>query len=129
MSRNSDGQVTVSDRLTSDGEASSKVAAHPCTSDAGAPRQLEVDCFGNRCGYKAKLEKVFATDDPIGKLKADWDVKEPVRTMLRTGSLEDAELAKEHLERLVQASKRPEKTRLYKTICRWCGPWSWIPGR
>nr|WP_247647299.1 transposase [Arthrobacter sp. E3] len=39
--------------------------------------------------------------------------------MLRTGSLEDAELAKEHLERLVQESKQPETTRLYRTICRW----------
>ena len=60
----------------------------------------------------ARLEKVFATDDPTGKLKAAWDVKEQVRVMLRTGSLEDAQLAKEHLERLVQESKQPETTRL-----------------
>ncbi|AIY00839.1 hypothetical protein ART_1240 [Arthrobacter sp. PAMC 25486] len=39
---------------------------------------------------RAKLEKGFATDDPTRKLKAAWDVKEQVRTLLRTGSLEDA---------------------------------------
>lgn len=68
---------------------------------------------------RARLDKVFATDDPTGKLKAAWDVKEQVRVLLRTGSLEDAELAKEHLEELVQASKQPETTRLWRTICRW----------
>ncbi|WP_315914420.1 ISL3 family transposase [Arthrobacter sp. lap29] len=67
----------------------------------------------------SRLEKVFATDDPTGKLKAAWDVKEQVRTLLRTGSLEDAELAKEDLERLVKESNQPETTRLWRTICRW----------
>lgn len=66
-----------------------------------------------------RLQKVFATDDPTGKLKAAWEVKEQVRVLLRTGSLEDAELAKERLEELVQASKQPETTRLWRTICRW----------
>ncbi|WP_062008176.1 transposase [Arthrobacter alpinus] len=46
-------------------------------------------------------------------------MKEQVRTLLRTGSLEDAELAKDRLEELVQASKQPETTRLWRTICRW----------
>lgn len=68
---------------------------------------------------KARLETVFATDDPTRKLKAAWDVKEQVRTLLRTGSLEDAELAKEELEGLVKESNQPETTRLWRTICRW----------
>lgn len=67
----------------------------------------------------ARLEKVFTTDDPTGKLRAAWDVKEQVRILSRTGSLEHAELAKGHLETLVQASKQPETTRLWRTICRW----------
>ena len=46
-------------------------------------------------------------------------MKEQVRTLLRTGSLEDAELAKEELERLVKESNQPETTRLWRTICRW----------
>ena len=65
------------------------------------------------------MEKVFATDDPTGKLKAAWDVKEQVRALLRTGSLEDAAQAKDHLEHRVQNSKQPETTGPYRTICRW----------
>ena len=68
---------------------------------------------------RARLEQVFATDDPTGKLKTAWDVKEQVRTLLRTGSLEDAELAKDRLEYLVKESNQPETTRLWRTICRW----------
>ena len=73
-------------------------------------------------GARARLTSVFATDDPTGKLKGAWEVwevKEQVRTLLRTGSLEDAELAKEHLEYLVKESVQPETTRLWHTICRW----------
>lgn len=66
-----------------------------------------------------RLQKVFTTDDPTGKLKAAWEVKEQVSLLLRTGSLEDAELAKQHLEELVQASKQPETTKLWRTMCRW----------
>ena len=61
---------------------------------------------------RARLEQVFATDDPTRKLKVAWDVKEQVRTLLRTDALEDAELAKEELERLVKESNQPETTRL-----------------
>ncbi|WP_258067298.1 transposase [Arthrobacter sp. GMC3] len=68
---------------------------------------------------RARLEKVFATDDPTRKLKAAWDVKEQVRTLLRTGSLENAQLAKEKLERLVKESNQPETTRMWRTLCRW----------
>lgn len=64
----------------------------------------------------ARLDKLFATDDPAGKFKATWDVKEQVRTLLRTGSLEGAELAKEDLERLVKESNQPETTRLWRTM-------------
>ncbi|MEV8182837.1 transposase [Specibacter sp. NPDC078692] len=46
-------------------------------------------------------------------------MKEQVRTPLRTGWLEDAELAKEDLERLVKEPNEPETTRLRRTICRW----------
>ncbi|WP_425863797.1 transposase [Arthrobacter sp. TWP1-1] len=46
-------------------------------------------------------------------------MKEQVRTLLRTGSLEDAELAKEDLEHLEQESNQPETTTLWRTMCRW----------
>lgn len=67
----------------------------------------------------AKLQQVFATYDPTGKLKAARDVREQLRVLLRTGSLEDAELARDRLEELVETAKQPETTRLWPTICRW----------
>ncbi|SEE64152.1 hypothetical protein SAMN04489740_2014 [Arthrobacter alpinus] len=52
------------------------------------------------------------TDDLIGKLNAAWNVQEQVRTLLRGGSLEDAEIAKEHLEYLFKGSNQLETTGL-----------------
>lgn len=76
---------------------------------------------GNTLTEKAahRLEEVFTSDDPTGTLRAVWKVKEQVRTLLRTGSLEDAAAAKTKLEELVMAAARPETNRLYRTICRW----------
>jgi transposase len=71
------------------------------------------------CRAARKLEDVFAADDPTGTLQAVWKVKEQLRALLRTGSLEDAATAKEHLEELVKAAARPETNRLYRTVCRW----------
>jgi transposase len=64
-------------------------------------------------------EEVFAADDPTGTLQAVWKVKEQLRALLRTGSLEDAAAAKAELEKLVKAAARPESNRLYRTVCRW----------
>jgi transposase len=66
-----------------------------------------------------RLEEVFAVDDPTGTLQSVWKVKEQLRVLLRTGSLEDAGAAKEVLEELVKAAGRPETNRLYRTVCRW----------
>lgn len=53
---------------------------------------------------RSRLEKVFATDEATGRLKAAWEVKDQVSVLLfRTSFLEDTELAKERLEELVQA--------------------------
>jgi transposase len=71
------------------------------------------------CRAARKLEDVFAADDPTGTLQAVWKVKEQLRALLRTGSLEDAATAKEHLEELVKAAARPETNRLYRTVCKW----------
>jgi len=70
------------------------------------------------CRATLRLEEVFTPDDPTGTLQAVWKVKEQLRTLLRTGSLEDAAPAKDHLEELVKAAARPETNRLYRTICR-----------
>ncbi|MDQ0240159.1 MULTISPECIES: ISL3 family transposase [Arthrobacter] len=66
-----------------------------------------------------RLSEVFAADDPTGTLQAVWQVKEQLRFLLRTGSLEDAATAKQELEDLVKAAARPETSRLYRTVCRW----------
>ncbi|MGY2746280.1 ISL3 family transposase [Arthrobacter sp. UYCu723] len=66
-----------------------------------------------------RLAGVFDTDDPTGKLKAAWQVKEQLRTLLRTGSLEDAAAAKTTLADLVAQAALPEANRLYRTVCRW----------
>ena len=71
------------------------------------------------CRAALRLEEVFAADDPTGTLQAVWRVKEQLRALLRTGSLEDAETAKTELEELVKAAARPETNRLYRTVCRW----------
>lgn len=62
---------------------------------------------------------MFAADDPTGTLEAVWRVKEQLRALLRTGSLENAATAKTKLEELVKAAARPETNRLYRTVCRW----------
>ena len=66
-----------------------------------------------------RLADVFAADDPTGTLQAVWKVKEQLRALLRTGSLQDAATAKNELEELVKAAARPETNRLYRTVCRW----------
>ena len=52
--------------------------------------------------YAGKAKSVFATDDPTGSLHAAWQVKEQLRTLLNTGSLEDAGAAKNALADLVE---------------------------
>ncbi|WP_255771709.1 transposase [Pseudarthrobacter sulfonivorans] len=51
------------------------------------------------CRAAHRLEEVFAVDDPTGTLQAVWKIKEQVRTLLRTGSLEGAAEAKKVLAR------------------------------
>ncbi|MEV7638270.1 ISL3 family transposase [Pseudarthrobacter enclensis] len=66
-----------------------------------------------------RLEEVSAVDDPTGTLRAVWKVKEQLRVLLRTSSLEDAAAAKTKLEEPVKEAARPETNRLYRTVCRW----------
>jgi transposase len=71
------------------------------------------------CRATLRLEEVFTLDDPTGTLRAVWKVKEQLRVVLHTGSLEDAAEARKVLEELVKAAARPETNRLYRTVCRW----------
>jgi transposase len=53
-----------------------------------------------------------------GKLQTAWKVKEQLRALLRTGSLEDAAAAKDRLGVLVEPAAQPGTTRLWRTVCR-----------
>ncbi|MEC5178788.1 transposase [Arthrobacter sp. CG_A4] len=66
-----------------------------------------------------RLAGVFDTDDPSDKLKAAWQVKEQLRTLHRTGSLEDAAAAKTALGYVVERAALPETNTHYRTVCRW----------
>ncbi len=66
-----------------------------------------------------RLQTVFDVDDPTGKLKAAWDVKEQLRALLRTGSLAAAAAAKDTRQRLVERAGQSETNRLWRTVCRW----------
>ncbi|MCO4238787.1 transposase [Pseudarthrobacter sp. MDT3-28] len=66
-----------------------------------------------------RLAGVFAADDPTGSLQAAWHVKEQLRTLLKTGSLEATAAAKTALTDLVERAAMPETNRLYRTVCRW----------
>jgi hypothetical protein len=57
-----------------------------------------------------RLRKVFDLDDPTGKLQTAWKVKEQLRALLRTGSLQDAAAAKDRLGVLVERAAQPETT-------------------
>jgi transposase len=46
---------------------------------------------------RARLRQVFDLDDPTGKLQTAWNVKEQLRALLRTGSLQNAAAAKARL--------------------------------
>lgn len=71
------------------------------------------------CRAALRLEEVFAADDPTGTLQAVWQVKEQLRVLSHTGSLDDAAAAKIELEELVKKAARPETNRLYRTVWRW----------
>ncbi|MGM9474422.1 transposase [Pseudarthrobacter sp. YS3] len=66
-----------------------------------------------------RIKNVFDIDDPTGALQAAWNVKEQLRTLLRTGSLEAADTVKRWLQELVGIAAQPETNPLWRTVCRW----------
>ncbi|GHG59713.1 ISL3 family transposase [Sinomonas cellulolyticus] len=72
---------------------------------------------------RKRLRDVFGTDDPTGQLQAAWEAKEQLRTLLASGSLEEAWDHRRILEGLVEAAPTVETKRLLRTVKRW---WSEI---
>lgn len=67
----------------------------------------------------ARLRALLAADDPTDELGAAWGVKEHLRMLLTSGSLDEAHEAKMRLGLAVIAADMPETTRLFDTICAW----------
>ncbi len=68
---------------------------------------------------RRRLEEVFASDDPTGELGAAWGVKEGLRLVLKTTTVEDARHAKTRLEGWVAAADTEETSRLWDTLNTW----------
>jgi transposase len=71
---------------------------------------------------KARLQTVFASDDPTDELSAAWGVKEQLRRLLNTNTIEQARTEKMILGRYVLAADMEETWRLWATIQDW-----WLP--
>ena len=90
------------------------------TDSAWANRMLLLKADENlseRARYR--LAGVFSADDATGSLEAAWQVKEQLRTLLQTDSLEAASAAKNAVADLVDRAAMPETNTLYRTVCRW----------
>ncbi|MDP9250837.1 MAG: transposase, partial [Chloroflexota bacterium] len=68
---------------------------------------------------RARLEAVFATDDPTDELSAAWGVKEQLRRLLKAETIEQARTEKMILGCYVVAADMEETWRLWGTICAW----------
>lgn len=68
---------------------------------------------------RARLQQVFADDDPTDELSAAWAVKEQLRRLLHTDTVEQARTEKMALGRYVLTADMAETTRLWNTICAW----------
>lgn len=66
-----------------------------------------------------RLDEVFATDDPTGELGAAWGIKEGLRLILASRTLEEARAAKQRLEGWVTDADTDETTRLWDTLNTW----------
>lgn len=66
-----------------------------------------------------RLRDTFRRDDPTDELGAAWGVKEQLRRLLKTSSLEHAHTEKMRLGVLVAAADMPETDRLWHTVRAW----------
>lgn len=76
---------------------------------------------GNTLSPRAwdRLDRVFTHDDPTDELGAAWGVKERLRMLLATSTLQDAQQARMRLGVAVLAADMPETTKLWHTINDW----------
>ncbi|UUZ46450.1 transposase [Janibacter limosus] len=70
-------------------------------------------------GPGARLDRVFATDDPTDELSAAWAIKEQLRRLLTVDSLADAREERMRPGYYVMVADMPETTALYETVVAW----------
>ena len=68
---------------------------------------------------RARLEMIFATDDPTDELSAAWGVKEQLRRLLKVATVEQARHQKMILGCYILAADMDETWRLWHTIDTW----------
>ena len=68
---------------------------------------------------RARLEQVLAADDPTGELGAAWGVKEALRLILASHTIEEARAAKTRFDAWVVAADTDETDRFAATITAW----------
>jgi transposase len=68
---------------------------------------------------KARLDRVFAVDDPTCELSAAWGVKEQLRRLLNSPTLDAAHTQKMILGCYVLAADMEETSRLWATVEAW----------
>lgn len=66
-----------------------------------------------------RLEEVLTSDDPTGELGAAWGVKEGLRLILASHTIDEAQAAKTRLEGWINAADTDETSRLWDTLCAW----------
>lgn len=66
-----------------------------------------------------RLDRVFRHDDPTDELGAAWSVKEQLRRLLNTTTVEAAWEERMRLGYYVQVANMPETTKLYDTVVAW----------
>lgn len=91
------------------------------TADAAWAHRLLLLRAGDRLTDRAwaRLERVFAADDPTSELGAAWGVKERLRLLLATTDLAAANTALGLLGIAVLAADMPETWKLWHTINAW----------
>lgn len=67
----------------------------------------------------ARLDRVFAADDPTDELSAAWGIKEQLRRLLSTTTLADAWQERMRLGHYAMIANMPETTALYDTVVTW----------
>ena len=68
---------------------------------------------------RARLDRVLTDDDPTGELGAAWGIKEALRLILASNTIEQARAAKARFDAWVIAADTDETDRLAATITAW----------